>query len=221
MKTKSMIAIALASVMSFAGVSAAQAVEPSPAIATITGTPKLGSSLTVTFDPTYTIVGDFFDIWMCPNKNVLPIDEIDEGDCIAVTFWNRAMVTGYDQQTTARTMKWEISDSSVNGLNPSNNQPYLQTNGDPITVEPPTDENGEPISWCTYEGWYMIINDYDGGGHSNWTPAMSADGCDSGSDAEALAPTGGSQTAGVVALVLGIMATIAAVAMRPRRRVQQ
>jgi hypothetical protein len=42
----------------------------------------------------------------------------------------------------------------------------------------------------------------------------------SGGD-EGLAPTGGSETVGVIALVLGIMATIAAVALRPRRRVQQ
>ncbi len=56
--------------------------------------------------------------------------------------------------------------------------------------------------------------------HDVWGLSSVVAGSNGGGDEE-LAPTGGSETVGVIALVLGIMATIAAVALRPRRRVQQ
>jgi hypothetical protein len=55
--------------------------------------------------------------------------------------------------------------------------------------------------------------------HNVW--GLTSTSADSASTEEELASTGSSETVGIAALVLGIMATIAAVALRPRRRAQQ
>jgi hypothetical protein len=55
--------------------------------------------------------------------------------------------------------------------------------------------------------------------HNVW--GLTSTSADSASTEEELASTGSSETVGIAALVLGIVATIAAVALRPRRRAQQ
>lgn len=55
--------------------------------------------------------------------------------------------------------------------------------------------------------------------HAVW--GLTSTAADSASTEEELASTGSSETVGIAALVLGILATLAAVALRPRRRAQQ
>jgi LPXTG-motif cell wall-anchored protein len=184
----------------------------------LTGTPKLGEYMTVVTD--IRLDGDSFDIWMCPNKDILPRDGVDTGSaCVAVTFWERLQVNGFVQgavpQTVALSLKWQLSDEGVPGLDPSNNQPYLTSDNEEIAVDPP--ESG---SWCDYAGWYLIVNDFSSvteqgyDQHSNWSEAFSAEGCPEGSGgsgssgAGTLPDTGVSTTAGIVAGSLGL-ATIA------------
>lgn len=182
---------------------------------TLTGDAVLGNYMTIAFKnvPLNDPVGTYYDVWMCPDKNVKPVDLGDTGNCIAVTFWDRGLVNNYSQNTTALTMTWQLSNESVPGLISQGGVSYLDANGDPINMDPPTEDGG----WCAYEGWYMIVNDYDGGAHSNWSPAIGAAGCSepaAGSGAGAgLADTGlNLQLTGLIGLFalltgLGIVVT--------------
>jgi LPXTG-motif cell wall-anchored protein len=180
---------------------------------TLTGDAVLGSDMTVAFKNGEDPVGDYYDVWMCPNKDVKPIDEVNEGDCIAVTFWNRGVVANYDQATSAKTMTWLLSNDSEPGLIAQGGASYLDSSGDPINMDPPTDDDG----WCAYEGWYMIVQDYieadvpQTGGHSNWSPALGAAGCSE--PAAGLANTGADvqQTGliGLFALLAGLGVVVA------------
>ena len=221
--------------ITIAGSTPALAVDPDPAYMSLTGTPKLGEYMTIT--TTENLVGNYFDIWMCPNKDILPRDGVDTGsECVAVSFWERGSVDGwsrtpppgFESQTVALNMKWQLSDELVPGLNPSDSQPYLDSDGGQILVEPP-----EAGSWCEYAGWYLIINDYgsyngaDGMGydrHSNWSEAFSTEGCPegsgggSGSGSGTLANTGASSTAGIVAGSLGLVAVAGGLMLVRARR---
>ncbi len=220
--------------ISIAGATPAMAVDPAPPYMSLTGTPKLGEYMTIT--TTENLKGDFFDIWMCPNKDILPRVGVDTGsECVAVSFWERFLVDGwsrtppgFESQTVALNMKWLISDEFVPGLNPSDSQPYLTSDGDTITVEPP-----EAGSWCEYAGWYLIINDFgsyngaDGLGydaHSNWSEAFSTEGCPEGSGGGSgggsgtLPDTGASSTAGIVAGSLGLVAVAGGLMLVRARR---
>jgi hypothetical protein len=169
--------------------------------------------MTVAFKNGEDPVGDYYDVWMCPNKDVKPIDEVNEGDCIAVTFWNRGVVANYDQATSAKTMTWLLSNDSEPGLIAQGGASYLDSSGDPINMDPPTDDDG----WCAYEGWYMIVQDFieadvpQTGGHSNWSPALGAAGCSE--PAAGLAITGADvqQTGliGLFALLAGLGVVVA------------
>jgi hypothetical protein len=189
---------------------------------TLTGNAVLGNDMTVAFKTGVTPVGDYYDVWMCPNKDVMPIDEVTEGECVAVTFWNRAVVAGYNQATTAKTMTWELSNESAPGRISAGGANYLDGSGEPIYMDPPTEDGG----WCVYEGWYMIVQDYIAdveqpqvGAHSNWSPAIGAAGCSepagSGNgDDEGLATTGADgQQAGLIG-VFGLLALLAALGVR-------
>jgi len=209
------VPLAGALAITIAGSTPALAVEPNPAVMDLTGTPKLGEYMTIAFKTGENPLGTYFDIWMCPNKDVLPIDSEVEGDCTAVTFWQRSLVSGFpggDPQTVALSMKWLLADEEVPGLNPSNDAAYLNNSAEPVNVPPADQEAG---GWCAYEGWYIIVNDYGGDpltghGHSNWSEPFSSEGC-SGADgggASTLPDTGISSTAGIVAGSLGL-ATIA------------
>ena len=177
---------------------------------TLTGDAVLGSPMTIAFKNGADPVGTYYDVWMCPNQDVKPVDEVNEGDCFAVTFWNRADVASYNQNTTALTMTWTLANEQVPGLQSVGGNPYLDSNGDPVLMDPPTEEGG----WCAYEGWYIIVNDYDGGAHSNWSPALGAAGC---SEAAALADTGvDAQSIGLVGVFALMGGLGVAVAMRRR-----
>jgi len=213
MKKRIMAAAAVSAALVLGSTAPAFAVDPSPAIATLTGSATIGQPMTVAFNDSYTIYGNYFDIWACPNKDVLPIDLQAIGDCVKMTFWERGQVASYDQQTTARSMKWVLSNESVDGLNPSNDQPYLDGSGNPIKVDPPESDNG----WCDYAGWYIIINDYDGyngndngQGHSNWSDAISASGCTSAAPEASSLPNTGVNTATIAGVFGAAAAFIAA-----------
>jgi hypothetical protein len=181
---------------------------------TLTGDAVLGSYMTVAFKSGATPVGDFYDVWMCPNKDVKPVDEVNEGECIAVTFWNRGVVANYDQTTSAKTMTWLLSNESQPGLIAQGGASYLDSNGDAITMDPPSEDGG----WCAYEGWYMIVNDYDGGAHSNWSPAIGAAGCSEPAAGSGLADTGinGQQTSLIAAF--GLFTLLAGMGIAVTRR---
>lgn len=188
---------------------------------TLTGDAVLGSYMTVAFKAGVDPVGDYYDVWMCPNKDVKPIDEVNEGDCIAVTFWNRGVVASYDQSTSAKTMTWLLSNESQPGLIAQGGANYLDGSGEPINMDPPSEDGG----WCAYEGWYMIVQDYiDGdvaqtGAHSNWSPALGAAGCsEPAAGGAALPDTGlnGQQTSLIAAF--GLFALLAGLGIAVNRR---
>jgi hypothetical protein len=180
--------------------------------------------MTITFNNDYTIVGSYFDIWMCQDQNVIPNDLHDEnGTCLPLTFWDRASVAGYDQQTTARSMSWVLQDSASPALDPLNsNAPFIDGNGDVLPIDPPADDNGDPISWCNFAGWYFNVNDYAEGGNSNWSTAFSAEGCGDPAPAPveeaALANTGVNPVAVGSISLIGLLAVVSGVGIVLYRR---
>jgi LPXTG-motif cell wall-anchored protein len=150
----------------------------------LTGIPSLNQTMTIQFNDGVTPVDTYFDIWMCPDKTVVPRDDGDWGDCDVVTFWNRSDVEnfGYNAgQDPVLSMKWVLSTEPTPGLR-LNGDPYLDAAGNPMEVTPPGYEEDEPEQfggWCEYDGWFFSVNDFEGGSNSNWSAAFNATGCDS------------------------------------------
>jgi hypothetical protein len=213
--------------ITIAGATPAFAIDPSPAVMDMTGTPELGPSMTVAFKTGQNPAGDYFDIWMCPNKNVLPVDFGDTGDCVSTTFWLRSAVNGFPggaPQTVALSMKWLLANETVPGLIPSNDQPYLDSSSQQINVNPPSLDQG---GWCAFEGWYIIINDFNAGGglgprggngHSNWSEPFSSVGCSASPNT--LPDTGASTTTALVAGSLGLAAIAGGLLLVRARRLR-
>ena len=221
-KKVTLTALSLAAVASLAvtGATPALAIEPNPQVMTISGTPALGQEMTITFDPNYTIVGNYFDIWMCQDKNVIPNDnEAENGTCVPLTFWDRALVPGYDgnEQTTARSMKWTLQDSPALAINPDTGQGYIDASQEDAYIYPPSDEDDNPESWCAYAGWFFNVNDYSGGGNSNWSEAFSTEGCETPTPTPGALPDTGSE-AGVTALASASLLLAGAIVFLVRRR---
>ncbi len=182
---------------------------------TLTGDAVLGEYMTVAFKNGETPVGDYFDVWACPNKDVKAIDGGEIGECAKMTFWHRGSVAGFVNETTALTMSWKLENESVPGLTSPGGSRYLDSDGDPLLMDPPeSDVEGAPAGWCAFEGWFIVVHDYSGGGHSNWSPAIGAAGCSE----EALAPTGAglntNSFGGLVAMALVALAGAAVIARR-------
>lgn len=186
----SALAILLLSLSISPAASAADPV-PNPSM-DLTGTPSLGNALTVSFKDGVTPVGEFFDIWGCPNKDVLPdainVPSNGVGDCEKITYWPRWLVDGFldSPDTTALSMKWILQDTATPGLNPDDNDaPYLNRFGATLNVDPPpiNASTGE-ADWCAFEGWYIIVHDYKNsgtrGGHSNWSEPFTTAECGGG-----------------------------------------
>jgi len=232
------VSLAGAIAITVAGATPALAVDPSPAVMDLTGTPQLGEYMTVAFKNEDGIgngsrpVGDYLVIWMCPNKDVLPRARIETGECVSPTLWQRSAVSGWSiayPQTVALSMKWLLADEDVPGLNPANDVAYLDSNSQPITVGAPDQDAG---GWCAFEGWYIIVNDFGsiGGtganGHSNWSEAFSNVGCseDGSGSAESgagtLPDTGASSTAGIIAGSLGLAAIAGGLLLVRARRLR-
>lgn len=225
-KTTTRIAAAFAATaLTITGASAAMAIEPNPQVMTISGNPALGQKMTITFAENYEIVGTYFDIWMCQDQTVIPNDnEVENGTCVPLTFWERGLVAGYSQQTTARTMSWVLQNTPTPALNPlSSDAPYLNDANEELPILPPDSENG----WCDYAGWYLNVNDYSGGGNSNWSAAFSAEGCgDEPTPAPAPAPepelanTGIDATTATTLGVFGALSVLSGVAVILFRRLK-
>lgn len=185
---------------------------------TPSGNFAMGEYMTISFNENELPYGDYFDIWMCPTTDLRPVDGVEQGDCVPVTFWQRSSVANYDQNTSALTLTWQIANEDVAGLTSEGGAAYLDSANGEISVSAVDGDGG----WCQYEGWYLIVNDYDSnnnehGLHSNFSEPLSAAGCsepaalaDTGVDAQ---PTG---LIGVFALVTGL--AIAVVARRRNAR---
>jgi LPXTG-motif cell wall-anchored protein len=215
--------------ISIGGATPAFAIDPSPAVMNLTGTPQLGQYMTVAFASGQNPVGDAFKISTCPDKNVLPVDSyLPQGNCVEIGTWYRGDVTGFpggNPQTTALGMRWLLADENVPGLNPSNDQPYPMNDPTSLLISPPVG------GWCAYEGWYIIVNDHDSGflggtgghGHSNWSEAFScasSAGGDSDTGTGTLPDTGASSTAGIVAGSLGLAAIAGGLLLVRARRLR-
>jgi hypothetical protein len=85
-------------------------------VMTLTGDAVLGEYMTVAFKNGETPVGDYFDVWACPNKDVKAIDGGEIGECAKMTFWHRGSVAGFVNETTALTMSWKLENESVRGI---------------------------------------------------------------------------------------------------------
>jgi len=158
---------------------------PAPAttmtLSSSSGTPSFGSEVTISFKQGETPVGNFFDIWVCGEDDYLAdnrpadptpfnSDTVSRFDCEYLTFWDRAAVVGYaaDPSITALSMKWTIGPEDSPALDPSSN-PYIGTTiSEGVTRQLPV----QGIDCSGYQGLeaplYIIVNDWDGGGHSNW-----------------------------------------------------
>jgi LPXTG-motif cell wall-anchored protein len=214
--------------VTIAGATPAFAIDPSPAVMNLTGTPQLGQYMTVAFASGQNPVGDEIITFACPDKNVLPVDSyLPQGNCVEATRWSRGDVTGFpggNPQTTALALKWLLADENVPALDPSNDQPYIGSPGADVVVAPVD-------GWCAYEGWYLIVNDHDSGflggtgghGHSNWSEAFScasSAGGDSGTGTGPLPDTGVSTSAGIVAGALGLAAIAGGLLLVRARRLR-
>jgi hypothetical protein len=148
---------------------------PNPLSMSLTGTAALGTDMTVSFLNAATVVGDYFEVFVCPNRLVRPykFSEDSLAGCTLATFWSRNDVAGYSKQTSARTMTWKLSTVREYGLVATGGSQYLMGNNEPINIDPPQAVGG----WCAYQGQYIIVHDSDigpgtGGLHSNWSPAI-------------------------------------------------
>lgn len=133
------------------------------------GTPRLGSTVTVTAKVSDSLVGNDFDLWACPDQSIYPNDgapEAENGDCVGPFIQARlgdstSFLLGYDP----------VRDGEDN----------------------PEAED----FWSSVCDKYFIVHDYPGGGHSNWIGPVLCGGANN-DDATSGAPgNAGDDTANV------------------------
>jgi len=219
-----------------AGATPALAVEPTVQNMVLSGTPKLGNYMIVTQKSGAQLGGEYFNIVMCPTKDLVPGDipsMTEFGDCVVPTIFDRARVAGWEDfaspQTVALGLEWLLADEDVPAINPTTEALYRDSGNQPLSVERP-DADGAG-SWCSFAGWYMIAIDYndftvENIGHSNWSEAFSGEGCPEGSSggsgagSGALSETGVSSTAGTIAGSLGLAAIAGGLLLMRARRLR-
>jgi LPXTG-motif cell wall-anchored protein len=202
----------------------------------LSGTPKLGNYMILAEKPGAQLGGEYFDIWMCPTKDLVPGDTLDMeefGECVSVTNFNRRDVAGWvdgaSPQTVALGLEWLLADEDVPAINSTTEALYRDSGSQPLSVGTPDAEGAG--SWCSFADWFMIAIDYndftvENIGHSNWSEAFSAEGCPEGSGgsgssgAGSLPDTGASSTAGIVAGSLGLAAIAGGVLLVRARRLR-
>jgi hypothetical protein len=140
----------------------------------------LGDVVTIAFDDGVTPVGNYFDIWFCPDKTIAPVANPDPGwdevgECTPVTFWSRnaanvaADGTSRAVKANALTMSWVFG-----------------TEDSPAYFDYPTDTYGTNVDgingedFCDYVGWFLVVHDFSGGAHSNFLGPLSSRGSDCG-----------------------------------------
>lgn len=152
---------------------------PSPAVTmTLTGNAMIGSTVLVESIVPGSLIGGDFDLWACPNQDLLPRDDQDDelnGDCVGPFIQSR---TG-------------DSTTFLLGFDP---------------VRDAGNEEAAQDFWASICGKYFVINDYPGGGHSNWIGPVNCS--PSATDNAELAQTGSSS-----ALVLGVAASSLVIAV--------
>jgi hypothetical protein len=237
MKNKRLWApLAGAIAITIAGATPALAVEPTVQSMVLSGTPKLGNYMILAEKPGAQLGGEYFDIWMCPTKDLVPGDTLameEYGDCVQVTNFGRRDVAGWvdgaSPQTVALGLEWLLADEDVPAINSTTEAPYRDSGNEPLSVQTPDAEGAG--SWCSFADWYMIAIDYgdiavENFGHSNWSEAFSSEGCPegsgggSGSGSGALSETGVSSTAGTIAGSLGLAAVAGGLLLMRARRLR-
>lgn len=151
-----------------------------PETMNLTGTPKLGNTVTVASKVPGSLVGNDFDLWACPDQTIYPNDEVeDNGECYGPLIQTRngdstQFLLGYDP----------VRD------------------GDSAEDKAAAEE-----AWAEFCGKYFIVHDYPGGGHSNWigpiicedeAPALAETGADSTTGAVSLAALAAMLVGGVL-----------------------
>lgn len=125
---------------------------------TLTGEAKLGSTVTVTAKVPGSLVGDDFDLWVCPDRTIYPDDAKtgENGDCFGPIIQPR------DGADTV---------SFLLGFDPERDG---------------ADNTEAQEFWQEACDQHFIVHDFSGGGHSNWigpvdcavTPELAATGVD-------------------------------------------
>lgn len=114
-------------------------VAPDPESMTLTGSPTIGSTVTATAKVPGSLIGDDFDLWVCPDKSIRPTDDADPGT-------NGACVGPFIQGRTGNTTSFFL------GYDP----------------ERDASNDAAQDFWDAACGKYFVVHDYPGGGHSNW-----------------------------------------------------
>jgi len=150
------------------------------------------SVLTIEVRDGFTLVGNSFDIWGCPDTSIAPVDDEFEpeatGDCFVITFWGRSdgdPVTNVEANATTRafqvnalTMSWLIDFEESPAYFVYGAEEY------PTPVEALS--GGESEDACVLDGLYVIVHDYPGEGmsaspseglHSNFIGPLRVSGC--------------------------------------------
>jgi hypothetical protein len=130
--------------ITIAGATPAMAVEPTVQNMVLSGTPKLGNYMIVTEKPGAQLGGEYFDIWMCPTKDLVPGDTLDPeefGECVSVTNFNRRDVAGWvdgaSPQTVALGLEWLLADEDVPAINSTTEALYRDSGSQPLSVGTP------------------------------------------------------------------------------------
>lgn len=114
-------------------------VAPDPESMTLTGSARIGSTVTATAKVPGSLVGDDFDLWVCPDKTIRPTDDAPEGangDCVGP----------FIQFRTGDSTSFYLGYDPVRDVNNIDAQDF----------------------WDAACGKYFVVHDYPGGGHSNW-----------------------------------------------------
>lgn len=163
-----------------------------PFTMTLTGSPRIGSTVTVQANEPGTLVGQDFDLWACPTTDVLPVASdptaAEAAGCVGPFIQTRTGDTtsfflGYDEERDAQ--------------NPD-----------------------APDFWADVCDQYFTVNDYPGGGHANWIGPIdcSPAPADTVTPAAQLAKTGGESMQMLAGAAGALLALSGALLVARRRR---
>jgi len=160
------------------------------------------SVLTIQVRDGFTLFGDTWDIWVCPDTTFAPVDGGDQGigDCLSLTYWGRPDVLTFDDNmngvannvaadATSRAVKENVLTMSWL-LDFEESESYFVFNTDPYGEPVPGLDDSFSDDPCAVEGLYLIAHDYQGisgtskddGLHSNFVGPLRVPGCNSVTD---------------------------------------
>lgn len=133
-----------------------------PFTMTLTGDPRVGSTVTVQSKVAGSLVGNDFDLWACPDTSVLPrADAANPAD-------NGLCVGPYIQTRTGDSTSFFLGYDAARDANNVDAKDFWQATCDA----------------------YFVVNDYPGGGHSNWIGPINCDSTAAATTSNLLAATG-------------------------------